>query len=112
LNPSQAIRSATPRNDRAVLCPHCEHLNTWDVEECVLCHRELFMECEACGARNERVRSRCNTCRKPLFKKGGKLLSSEIRMAENIQRRRALVASAVGLTLILILAVLRLFKAI
>jgi hypothetical protein len=97
--------------NRAVLCPNCEHLNSRDLDRCVLCNYALFMECQSCGGTNERVRSRCISCGKALFVKGGRLLSSEIRMASLARRRRVLVLAGVIFICALVFILSRYFNA-
>jgi hypothetical protein len=104
--------STPERKNRAVLCPHCEHLNSWESRECVLCGRELFMECQNCGTLNERVRSRCTSCRKAIMKKGGRLLSRELRLAREARRRHILGFTGAMLAVFVLLAVLKFFHAL
>lgn len=58
----------TPAQDRGVLCPKCEHLNRWGTNECRRCGAHLYVSCVSCGAKNERVRTRCSQCGRRLHR--------------------------------------------
>lgn len=51
-----------------MLCVECEHLNPPGKQVCDECEAELFMDCPACGRRNERIYTRCQACRRPLHR--------------------------------------------
>lgn len=61
-------------NAPAVLCGRCEHLNPVGNEQCIECGEDLYVECSACGSKNQRVHVRCSKCHKRLR---GKLLGGK-----------------------------------
>src|SRR5262245_14038480 len=64
--PDEAAGNASAR--RGVLCVKCEKLNELDAEKCDRCGTHLYVFCHRCGARNARVHSRCEKCRRRLHR--------------------------------------------
>ncbi len=58
---------------KGLLCPKCSHLNPGDLKQCEYCNSQLFVKCKKCGAKMQRVISKCPECRhgihKSLFRK-------------------------------------------
>jgi predicted amidophosphoribosyltransferase len=52
-----------PKSTRGILCAECEHLNPAGKIICNQCGGELYVTCEGCGSKTERVYSRCSQCR-------------------------------------------------
>ena len=55
---------------RGILCVKCERLNELDAEKCAKCSSHLHVFCHRCGAKNPRVQSRCEKCKKRLCYQG------------------------------------------
>jgi len=53
---------------KGVLCVKCERLNELEVDKCSKCGSHLFVFCHRCGAKNPRVHSRCEKCRRRLHR--------------------------------------------
>ena len=53
---------------KGLLCPKCAHLNPGDLKECEYCNSQLFVKCKQCGAKVQRVLSRCGVCNHRLKK--------------------------------------------
>ena len=51
-----------------MLCPKCEHLNRWGENVCDRCGAHLYVACNDCGEKNERVRTRCRSCGRRLHR--------------------------------------------
>lgn len=63
MNVSELEQTSDPsRKGRGVLCAKCEHLNAPGRGTCSRCGGHLYVSCHDCGARNERIRSRCTSC--------------------------------------------------
>ena len=56
---------------RGLLCAVCEHLNPAGLDKCEECSSHLFIFCARCGAKNQRVHSRCIQCNRRLHRSVG-----------------------------------------
>ena len=62
------IVELVPGTRRGVLCVKCESLNDPGVDLCRRCQSHLHVFCHRCGAKNARVNSRCEQCRRSLHR--------------------------------------------
>ena len=53
---------------QGLLCVECEHLNPSGEQVCFKCGAHLYLFCDACGHRNERVYTSCRECKRPLHR--------------------------------------------
>ena len=56
------------QGEKGLLCPKCSHLNPGDLKQCEYCNSQLFVKCKKCGAKMQRVISKCPECRHGIHK--------------------------------------------
>lgn len=56
------------KNQKGVLCTHCDHLNYLGYDDCERCGRSLYLNCRRCGRRNARTLTRCHHCHSRLYR--------------------------------------------
>ena len=56
------------QGEKGLLCPKCSHLNPGNLKQCEYCNSQLFVKCKKCGAKMQRVISKCPECRHRIHK--------------------------------------------
>jgi hypothetical protein len=56
------------QGEKGLLCLKCNHLNPRDLKQCEYCNSQLFVKCKKCGAKVQRVISKCPECRHRMHK--------------------------------------------
>ena len=56
------------QGEKGLLCPKCSHLNPGGLKLCEYCNSQLFVKCKKCGAKVQRVISKCPKCRHRMHK--------------------------------------------
>ena len=56
------------QGEKGLLCPKCSHLNPGDLKQCEYCKSQLFVKCKKCGAKVQRVISKCPECHHRMHK--------------------------------------------
>ena len=66
------------QGEKGLLCPKCSHLNPGDLKQCEYCNSQLFVKCKKCGAKMQRVISKCPECRHGIHKSPFRKLKREM----------------------------------
>ena len=56
------------QGEKGLLCPKCSHLNPGNLKQCEYCNSQLFVKCKKCGAKMQRLISKCPECRDQIHK--------------------------------------------